>query len=123
MEWIVMVVIWGGLMLYFIIPFHENADQHQHKITIKQALISSFKRVTGQKKMILAVSFLLLTYLAIWYSAKDLAWYNQAYGVTAAADPAGKVPIYLAGVTIYALMLYLTVVGRQALCFIRQKLI
>ena len=121
MEWIVMAVIWGGLLLYFIIPFHENADKHQHKKTIKQAVISSFKRVTGQKKMILAVSFLLLTYLAIWYSAKDLAWYNQAHGVTAAADPAGKVPIYLAGVTIYALLLYLTVVGRQALLYMESE--
>jgi hypothetical protein len=121
MEWIVSSIIWGGLMLYFIIPFHKISEDPGNLTSIKLAMKISLKRVTFHRKVSLAFIFLLLTYLAIWYCNKDLAWYNEAHGVPHTSNPVEKLPFYFAGVTTYTLFLYFAVVVKRALSYMKTE--
>ncbi|MCG1023582.1 hypothetical protein [Sutcliffiella horikoshii] len=121
MEWIVISIIWGGLMLYFIIPFHKTKEAPENLTSIKVAMKISLKVVTFHRKVFLAFAFLLLTYLAIWYSNKDLAWYNEAHGVPHKSNTVEKLSFYLAGVTTYTLFIYFAVVVRRALSYMKTE--
>ncbi|KMJ57232.1 hypothetical protein AB685_17675 [Bacillus sp. LL01] len=113
LELLMIAIIWGGLMLYFIIPSDEMQELPHQTMSLGEVLIISLNSVTFHFKTVLVLLFLLLTYLAIWYSLKDITWYNEAHGVPSTADPADKLPFYLAGVTIYAVLLYAAVVGKK----------
>ena len=119
MEWIVMSIIWGGLMCYFISPFHKN--DVGNVTSMKVALKVSLQRVTFHRKFLLAMVLFILTYLAIWYSYKDLAWYNEAHGVSNTFNMAETVPFYLAGVTLYTLFIYFTIVVKGALTYMKKE--
>lgn len=116
-----MSIIWGGLMLYFIIPFHKISEAQTNVTSMKVALKVSLQRVTFHRKFLLAIVLLTLTYLAVWYSFKDLAWYNESHGVQNTFNVAEKVPFYLAGVTSYTMLIYIAVVVKGALFYIKKE--
>ncbi|MGD7054356.1 hypothetical protein [Sutcliffiella horikoshii] len=121
MEWVVMSVIWGGLMLYFIIPFHKNSEAPISVSSLRPAVKVSLQRVTFHRKFLLAMVLLILTCIAIWYSYKDLAWYNEAHGVPQNFNAIEALPFYLAGVTLYAMLIYIVVVVKRAFFYMKKQ--
>ncbi|WP_404447685.1 hypothetical protein LG307_02515 [Sutcliffiella horikoshii] len=115
-----MFIIWGGLMLYFIIPFHKNDEVSTNVPSMKVAVKLSLQRVTFHRKFLLAIFLLILSYLAIWYSFKDMTWYNEAHGVPNHIDAAETLSFYLIAVTLYTLLLYSAAVVMRAFSYMKE---
>ncbi|MED4532015.1 hypothetical protein ABET51_07960 [Metabacillus fastidiosus] len=111
-EIIMMAFIWGALFIYFLIPFQENAETGQYsKMKFTQALKESFIKITFHKKAALAFILLLATLFAVWWSQTQNVLYNEMHGISTPEQP----PNYIEGIIIYAIIIYLTVIGRRAL--------
>jgi hypothetical protein len=108
---VVFAIVWGGLMIYFLTPFHGKIDRNPHS-TFTKTLPVSLARLILHKKAILAFLLLLVTLMSIrlyFISARE---YDELHAISRdSGDPA----LYLIGVVLYAALLYLFLAIRWAM--------
>lgn len=108
---VVFAIVWGGLMVYFLTPFHGRIDRNPHD-TFAKALQISLARLILHKKAILAFLLLLVTLMSIrsyFVSARE---YDELHAIN---RDSGDPVLYMIGVVLYAAFLYLFLAVRWAM--------
>ncbi|WP_169800444.1 hypothetical protein [Metabacillus fastidiosus] len=106
-----MALIWGALFLYFLIPLQKKAETLKYsKMKFTEALKESFIKITFHKKASLALILLSATLFIIWGSQAQDHLYNEMHGISTPMQSVN----YLAGTIIYAIIIYITAIGRRA---------
>ena len=106
-EIIVIGVIWGGLMFYFLTPFKSKSLQNNKNKSVRSALFASLLSVMMHKKAILAFAMLTITLVCVWLNYSQLKWHNDNHGGGEMAfNPITKAIYYMIGITIYTGILY-----------------
>ncbi|MBT2642767.1 hypothetical protein J7I80_11055 [Bacillus sp. ISL-41] len=107
---VVFAIVWGGLMIYFLTPFHGKIERNPDD-TFTKALKVSMARLILHKKAILAFLLLLVTLMNIrsyFISAEE---YDRLHAIT---RESGNPVIYMVSVVLYAALLYLLLAVRWA---------
>lgn len=108
---VVVAIVWGGLMIYFLTPFHGKIERNPNDPFTK-VLQESMTRLILHKKAILAFLLLLVTLMSIrsyFISAEE---YARLHAIT---RESGNPAIYMVSVVLYAALLYLLLAVRWAL--------
>lgn len=108
---VVFAIVWGGLMIYFLTPFHGKMERNPND-TFSKALQVSLARLILHKKAILALILLLVTLMSIrsyFISAEE---YDRLHAITREAGDPG---FYMISVVLYAALLYLFLAVRWAM--------
>ncbi|MDX5475092.1 MAG: hypothetical protein LPK00_06090 [Bacillaceae bacterium] len=115
---LVLAIILGGLMIYFLTPMKNEAinDFEQHKSKgISLALKNSFFFTTFHKKAVLALLLLLVTISIIWWSQLQVVSYNAAHGILSKKMPTDEAVRYIIGFSIYTFSIYLLLILRRTI--------
>jgi hypothetical protein len=111
MDIIMLALVWGVLLVYFLTPFQRKKDSlPKDKMSFSAAVRLSIVSVTFHKKAIMAFTLILLSCIAVWWSQSQ----NDLYRETHALDPERQPP-YLIGILLYSLLVYCLVVVRKAI--------
>lgn len=107
---VVFAIVWGGLMIYFLTPFHSKIERNPDD-TFTKAFQVSLTRLILHKKAILALLLLLVTLMSIrsyFISAEE---YARLHAIT---RESGNPVFYMVSVVLYAALIYLFLAGRWA---------
>ena len=108
---VIFAIVWGGLMIYFLIPFHGKIDRNPHDPFTK-ALQVSLGRLILHKKAILAFVLLLVTLISIRFYYISAEEYDELHAIN---RDSGDPVLYMSGVVLYAAFLYLFLAVRWAM--------
>lgn len=108
---IMMAIVWGGLLFYFLAPTQRNPATVAHgKINFVDALKYSFVNVTFHKKAILALTLIVVTIFVTSWSQQQAELYNEMHGINSQTQPIN----YTLWIVMYSLMIYLLhIIGRS----------
>lgn len=111
-----MAFIWGGLLIYFLIPFQriERTEIPVEK-TFINALKYSFVKVTFHKKAILALILVLITIFVTLWSQNQSVLYDEIHGISTQSKPIK----YTMGIIMYSGMIYVIIIGRNMMKLLR----
>ena len=119
---LVLAIILGGLMIYFLTPMKKEAindfEQHNSK-GISLALKNSFIYTTFNKKAVLALFTFLVTIAIIWWSHIQTESYNAAHGIHSKKMPSDEATRYIIAFTIYSFSIYLLLIIRRTIKLLR----
>ncbi|MCH1626727.1 hypothetical protein [Fredinandcohnia quinoae] len=111
---LMMAIVWGVLYIYFLtpLPFQKSTETEQHsEMKFGSALKLSVIKITFHRKAILAFILLLITLFVTWWSQVQNEIYNEIHGISLQTTPIN----YTVGTIVYAVIIYLLMVGRRAL--------
>jgi hypothetical protein len=108
---VVFAIVWGGLMIYFLTPFHGKIVRNPHDRFTK-ALQVSLARLILHKKAILAFLLLLVTLMSIRSYVISAEEYDRLHAIN---RETGDPIFYMSGVVVYFAILYLFLAVRWAL--------
>ncbi|WP_099355048.1 hypothetical protein [Fredinandcohnia onubensis] len=101
---IMMAIVWGGLLFYFLAPTQRNPATRTHgKLNFVDALKYSFVNVTFHKKAILALTLIVVTIFVTSWSQQQAELYNAMHGINSQTRPIN----YTLGIVIYSIIIYL----------------
>lgn len=107
-EIIVIGVIWGGLMFYFLTPFKSKPLQRNKDDSFRDDFLASLFGGIKHKKFIFAFVMLIVTLVCVWLGYSQLKWHNDNHGGGEMTfNPTIKSIYYMVGITIYTGILYL----------------
>ena len=115
---LVLVIILGGLMIYFLTPMKKaaiNDLEQQHLKGVSVALKYSFIFTTFHKKAIFALLLFFITIPIIWWSQIQVESYNAAHGILSEKMPTEEAVKYIIGFTIYTFSIYLLLIIRRTI--------
>lgn len=122
-EILVFAIVWGALMIYFLLPFSENnylKIEENTKSTFLDLLKDSVVKITMHKKAIFAAIMLIITLIYIWSSHSQMEWYTNAHGGELSYNPTQQAVSYMLNVVIYTMILYLFLVIRRTLMLLKK---
>ena len=108
---VVFAIVWGGLMIYFLTPFHGKIERNPNDTFVK-ALQISLARLIFHKKALLAFLLLLVTLMNIRSYFRSAEEYARLHAITRDAGDPG---FYMIIVVLYAALLYLFLAVRWAM--------
>ena len=119
---LVLAIILGGLMIYFLTPMKKEVikDFEQHKskgisVAIKNSLIFT----TFHKKAVLALFLFFITISIIWWSHIQAESYNVAHGIQPKKMPSDEAVRYIISFTLYTSSIYLLLIVRRTIKLLR----
>ena len=114
LEIIVIGLIWGGLMIYFLMPFNLE-PQVMPNMTFSQAFKRNLIKLVLHKKAILGLVLLVVTLHYFWqyYGAIQVYQYLHGEEGFAIVNPKVHAIYYMVGTCIYAVLIYLLLVWRR----------
>ncbi|MEH7237948.1 hypothetical protein [Bacillus sp. JJ1562] len=121
---LVLALVLGGLMIYFLTPLTREMDRNFKKYSNKSlsvALKNSFIFTTVHKKAIFALLLVTVSLVAIWWSHLDIESYNIAHGGETLIDPTKQAITYMIGAASYALGIYLFLIIKRTIKIIKSK--
>ena len=113
-EIIVVGLIWGGLMIFFLMPFNLEL-QVMPKMSFSQVFKRNFINLLLHKKAILAFVMLIVTLHYFWQFYESIQVYQYIHGEDGfrIANPKEHAIYYMIGTCIYAILIYLLLVLRR----------
>ena len=120
---LVLTIILGGLLIYFLTPMKKEATndfEQQHLKGISVALKNSFIFTTFHKKALFALILFFLTISIIWWSQIQMESYNAAHGILSKKMPTDEAVRYIIGFTIYTFSIYLLLIIRRTIKLLRK---
>lgn len=108
---VVFAIVWGGLMIYFLTPFHSEMEGNPDD-PFSKALQVSLARFILHKKAILAFLLLLVTLMSIRSYFRSAEEYARLHAIT---REAGNPGFYMISVVLYAALLYLLLAVKWAM--------
>ncbi|MFD1779207.1 hypothetical protein ACFSFW_11055 [Fredinandcohnia salidurans] len=112
---IMMAIVWGGLLFYFLTPIKRNPETVAHgKINFLDALKYSFVNVTFHKKAILALTLIVVTIFVTSWSQQQTELYNEMHGINSQTQPIN----YTLGIVMYSILIYLLHIIGKSLKFL-----
>lgn len=106
----VMLLIYSGLLLYFLIPSLNElscTNQQQSSKRFTQVLKESLKKLSVHKKAIFALILLIFTLLFIWFNTKAADDHFNAHSGYPPISSNFQAIYSMCGVMIYTIALYL----------------
>jgi len=109
---IMMALIWGALLIFFLVPFSKSKDPGiLDNMNFTEALKHSFVMITFHKKAILAFLLIAITLFITLWTVNQNVYYNEIHAIK--PQPSSfKFPL---GVLVYSAAVYIVLIISRAI--------
>ncbi|PYF08330.1 hypothetical protein [Ureibacillus chungkukjangi] len=114
LEIIVVGLIWGGLMIYFLMPFNLEL-QAMPNIAFSQVFKRNSLKLIFHKKAFLALVMVVVTLYYFWQFYGSIQVYQTIHGEDGftIVNPKEHAIYYMIGTCIYSILIYILLVLRR----------
>lgn len=103
-SYMIMALVGGGLLVYFLTPFHDRTVNQPYPLRISEAIANSFKWTTLHAKAVLGLIFVLGSTFAASQSYRQEIDYNENHAIETL--PSNFVSeILIGGIAVYVFMI------------------
>lgn len=115
---IMMALIWGVLLVFFLVPFQNSKDPGTlDKMNFAEALKYNFLMITFHKKAILAFLLIAITIFITLWTVNQNVYYNEIHAIK--SQPSSiRFPI---GVLVYSSAIYMILIISRAIKLFREN--
>ncbi|QPQ29622.1 hypothetical protein [Lysinibacillus sp. JNUCC 51] len=102
-EFTVMVLIYSGIMIFFLVPFKKNqSEEIKRPFTFKESLL----HITFHKKALLALLLLVFLLVVIWSGYEQDVYHFNAHSGFPPINSDSKAILYICATLGYTVILY-----------------